>query len=723
MPSISSVFLVISLILAVLIGPQTRAWSWGPALLALGLAVAAAIPEFWKKGRGTGDFALLVLGTLTVGWFAWRAWGSPVAELAQADLLLLAGAVGAFVSVRAIEGNRPAERVLIWGIALLLLANVVVVALQVQTPSFAPLFKSRPALFPSGFFGHYNEAANYLIASSLIVAAAALFSRDKLPSRLIWGLIAIAGLAAVYFTRSRGGVLGAAVGSGVFACTALVIAKQRGSRWFALGLLAIPMIGLAIGAYLFSGWQDSQQIRNAAVTITTVMDNSSRLHLYGAAVSCFFLHPWLGGGSRSFSWESFQVLTRKINGNSSTHKPEQAHNELLQALTDYGLVGAGLVTALLGAVALVAFIRILFLKADDSSDVWRLGGLAALAGMLVQSSFSAVFHLMPGVLFLGISLGMMSRSSAGGGRKWHVPGSKFFLTAAATACLILILPLGWKGARVTHALWSSHLGKGHEISPEMRIDALDRAIAIWPQSTFYVDRATTMQAKLAAADIGGAFDKKAAERVVIDYENAQRLHPFEPGAVVNRANMLSYLDRNSEAEEAYAQAIPMQGGMEPAFRAHFFHANHRLQKGNQAFQAGDSVAMLAELNVAADQIEKSVEHGADAHQMRIVIHETLGFAREANGDLQGALRAYDFASNLPYGAHVNYRAGMVMGELANKTWVENPSKALGYLIEAKRRIAMTPRLPAHIPESHLINYRTHLDQFIQLLKLFGAKEG
>ena len=66
---------------------------------------------------------------------------------------------------------------------------------------------------------------------------------------------------------------------------------------------------------------------------------------------------------------------------------------------------------------------------------------------------------------------------------------------------------------------------------------------------------------------------------------------------------------------------------------------------------------------------------------------------------------------------------MVMGELANKTWVENPSKALGYLIEAKRRIAMTPRLPAHIPESHLINYRTHLDQFIQLLKLFGAKEG
>ena len=104
--------------------------------MALGFSVTAALPAFWRKGRFTADFGLTVLGTITAAWFAWRAWISPVAELGEADLLLLAGAVGSFISIRAIEGNVVAERILLWGIALLLLANVVVVGKQVIDPSF-----------------------------------------------------------------------------------------------------------------------------------------------------------------------------------------------------------------------------------------------------------------------------------------------------------------------------------------------------------------------------------------------------------------------------------------------------------------------------------------------------------------------------------------------------------------------------------------------------------
>ena len=181
MPAISSIFLVLSLVFAVVIGPQTRPWTWGPAMLALGISVVAALPAIWKRGKAPADFGMLAFGALTAGWFAWRAWVSPVSEFGQADLMLVAGVVGAFVSVRAIAGHGGAERILSWGIALLLLASVVVIGKQLIDPTFTPVFRARSGdRMISGFFAHYNDAANYLIASSMLVGGAALFGRHAI---------------------------------------------------------------------------------------------------------------------------------------------------------------------------------------------------------------------------------------------------------------------------------------------------------------------------------------------------------------------------------------------------------------------------------------------------------------------------------------------------------------------------------------------------------------
>ena len=123
MPVVSALFLVIALVLAVVIGPQTRPWTWGPAMLALGMSTMAALPVFWRRGKFQADAGLLAFAWLVAGWFAWRTQVSPVAELGHTDLLLLCTAVGSFTSVRAIAGHATAERVLFWGSALLLLAS------------------------------------------------------------------------------------------------------------------------------------------------------------------------------------------------------------------------------------------------------------------------------------------------------------------------------------------------------------------------------------------------------------------------------------------------------------------------------------------------------------------------------------------------------------------------------------------------------------------------
>ena len=61
-----------------------------------------------------------------------------------------------------------------------------------------------------------------------------------------------------------------------------------------------------------------------------------------------------------------------------------------------------------------------------------------------------------------------------------------------------------------------------------------------------------------------------------------------------------------------------------------------------------------------------------------------------------------------------------MGKMAETLWKSrHPSEALGYFIEAKRRINMTGELPADITPSQRLEYLAYLDKSI--IFLTGAK--
>ena len=739
MPVISSVFLVAAWVLAVVVGAQTRPWTWGPAMVALGIAVVAAMPVFWKRGKTPADGGLLAVGLLAAAWFAWRAWVSPVWELGQADLLLLGGVVGAFVSVRAIAGHVLAERILGWGIALLLLASLVVIGKQLADPAFTPVFRTRVSDLPAGFFAVYNEAANYLIASSMIVGAAALFGRHALATRILWMALAIAGLAGVWFTRSRGGIFGAAVACGVFAAVALMIGKKRDARWFAPVLIAIPVMGVGIGAFLFMGWQTAQHLRFGESGGSGMMDNSCRLYFLGAALSCIGLHPLAGGGSRSYGWECFRFLNGKSNGDVITHNPEFVHNEWVQSATDYGLAGAGLLGGFLVALMLVAILRILFEAAPaerDGRDAWRIGGLAALVGMLVQSCFSFVFHMMPGALLLGICLGQMSRSaprSSGAG----MLASRMLLMIGALASILLLFSAGWTGCRVLRILWPAYFGDPSATSAEARIDALGDAIRLWPQAEFYQDRGRILQ-----DSAGSAADRRfreCVERASKDYQEASRRNPYDPWLVVTRAALLSQLrwdtepdllwrdagvdpERwDAEAEEWFVRGIALQGGMEPAFRAHFQFAAHFQRKGCRQFRLrpDNPVDACATLTLAAEQVEMAVSQmywvSPDMLEPRLCVHEFLGKAREAVGDQAGALQSYVFAATLDNGNRANYLVGLLLEKTAIAEFGNHhKDEAKAHFTEARRRVGMAVLLPQGVTPEQRVRILAEIDRYIFL---------
>lgn len=726
MPVVSALFLVIALVLAVVVGPQTRPWTWGPALLALTGSLAAAMPAIFRRGRFHADFGFIALAAITVVWFAARAIYSPVTEFGQADLLLLTSAVAAFISVRVVCGNLSAERILAWGMALLLLANLIVIGIQIFDPTFTPVFRSKATeKMVSGFFAQYNEAANYLIASAALMAAFAIFGNHRKPTRLFFFLLFIGALAGVWFTRSRGGIFGAAVALAAFFVIAMVAAKRRNAKWFVPAVIGVPLIGIGVSVFMIQGWMAAQEARLQGSGISSLMDNNARLYFLGIALSTIGSHPAIGGGARSYSWECFRFVDSKTNGDIITHKPELVHNEFAQAATDYGWIGAGLLGVLFAAVVLAVVLRSIFEKSSNGADqreAWRIGALAAFAGMFVQSCFSFVFHLLPGVLLLGITLGMMSRpGDSETGAK--AVGNRITFGVAGIACLVLLAVAGWNGARVTGILWPTYFAKVPLRSPESRIEALTRAIEIWPQSSFHQDRALN-RAEM-AKDPSTLNRTPLLEAAIADYQSAARYNPFDPTFAVNEASLLSELARDDQAEEKFRLATQLQGGMEPCFRSHFAFANHYLRKSIRIFDPKEPHHSLDALELAAEQMETAVKEmhwvTPDFHVPRAAIHQNLGIAREGAGDREGALQAYDFTSNLQNGQSAHYLAGVLIGKQAVEAWSKRrPSEALTLFMQAKQRLQKAGNaLPPGVSLSQRAEYSAYLDETIAFLK--GAK--
>lgn len=722
MAAISSIFLVLSLVLAVLIGPQLRSWSWGPAMLPLGIAIAAAIPSLWKRGKLPADLPLVALGIVTTGWFAIRALISPVVEMGQADLLLLASAVGAFVCVRSIEGNGSAEKLLAWGIALLLLASAVVSCMQIFDTDYSPLFRARIVRFPSGFYGHYNEGANFLIGASLLTGAFAIFGTSGMVSRVLLGLVAVFGLAMVSFSGSRGGQLGAVAGIATLTVLAMVVAKRRDSKWFGKLLVALPLIAIVGGVFVYIGWQH----RAAGKASLAMLDDDIRLYLMGIAVSCMGLHPWGGGGSRSFTWECYRFWDPKVHGFNKA-KPELVHNELLQSVTDYGILGATGLLVLLAAIALVAVLRVGTDRKPFSGNAtaWQVGGLAAFVGMFLQSNFSFVFHVVPQAILLGVCLGYAVRVPAGAGASAppaSLASSRLLLSAVGAACAILLVNFGWKGTLVTRVLWPVMFSKDAVTAPEDKIEALSTAIATWPQSSFYQDRGLIYQE--AASAIGEGWTKSNEVAWALDdYAAARKLYPNDPVITINQANLLSSVGRDGEAEDAYEQTLRLQGGMENAFFGRYHFANHLLRKGLREFSEGRQPECAATLKVALEQVEISVDlipwMGA---KLRIAILESLGTALEAGGnkDYMEALGLYNQAAATPGGITGHYRAGVLLGKMAVQAWSDrNPSRALALFLEARKRATTSPHIPADVSPAEKAEYLAYLERTITFLQ--GAK--
>jgi hypothetical protein len=339
-------------------------------------------------------------------------WWTPASWLGWREWLLWFQMWGVFVLALHFGKGRAHRVVLVSTMAGLALAGVGMAAFQRYVdPSWmmmglsqAPQFFGRSA----GMFGVPNSLAG-LLELMLPVTLALVFSRSLgAVGKLLCGWLALLFTFAVVLTGSRGGWLGL---GGALVLWPILMASTWRKRLAGLALVAVG-IG-AIGVAIYYG---SEPARTRIQPMLNGQFEHTRPIIWRVGVEIWKDAPWLGTGAASYDVK-FEPR-RPLN---FYERPEWTHNDYLNTLSDYGVVGftlwAGAGVWLLGwGWRAVQPGRLGNGKRHDwvASRKWRLGlflGLIAYALHLMVD-----FHTkIPALAFAAaLSMGWLLRDAEGG---------------------------------------------------------------------------------------------------------------------------------------------------------------------------------------------------------------------------------------------------------------------------------------------------------------------
>lgn len=202
---------------------------------------------------------------------------------------------------------------------------------------------------------------------------------ERLPW-LKWSLIALAILEGIliFFTETRGTIIGLVLALALAALLTLVTAGKR-ARSFAAGALVLILI-LVGGFYLArnSAFVQDNSILHRVATISLV-DGATRLTIWQMALSGTLERPLTGWGQEGFNY----VFNKQYNPSLYQQEPwfDRAHNAFIDWLSAGGVPGFLLYLSLFGSALWLLW------RSSELSRPERIALTAALVGYAVHNLF------------------------------------------------------------------------------------------------------------------------------------------------------------------------------------------------------------------------------------------------------------------------------------------------------------------------------------------------
>jgi len=410
---------------------------------------------------------------------------------------------------------------------------------------------TRPAQYAgrgSGTFICPNHFAAFLGMVFPLLLGRIVLARCGAAQRIVLAYVTLVLLAGIGVSVSRGAWVATAITLLLFAGVAF---HHRGGRWIALSLLIVA----GCGAYVLA--QRSTIVRDRFSyerSYTTPHEMRSRLWIWQSAWDMWRDHPWIGVGPGHFD-HRFPAYRVRLAQN----RPGRVHNDYLNLLTDWGVVGAGLGLGALGLLAVGGMKTWRHVRrganelgtasSDRAACVLGMGGGLTFAALHAGAEFN-LYVPATGALMAMLAGGLAAQLRYATRRYWfrmHWP-ARLGITASSllvvAALAVQALPLAREGRYLETAAARKH--------PADKLPWLHLALQVEPrnyETLFAIGECH----RLISWEGNPGWDEEV-QAAMRWFRAADLLNPYSPYHPLHLGMCLDWLGYHSLAEPWFKEA-------------------------------------------------------------------------------------------------------------------------------------------------------------------------
>jgi O-antigen ligase len=417
-----------------------------------------------------------------------------------------------------------------------------------------------------------NHLAGFLEMILPLGLAYTIVGRVKPLTRILVGYASLVILLGIGVSVSRGGWIATGIALSFFFT---ILIRYRSHRVAGLAALALLVI---MGSVFVVKTQQSRK-RFQELFVSGKLENI-RFRLWRPAIELWRENPWWGAGPAHFDYRFRQYRPDDIQA-----RPDRVHNDYLNTLADWGIVGTALVAAAWGLLfwGIVKTWKFVRRQSSDLSSkssnrfTFVLGATTGLVAILLHSVVDFNMHIPANAILAVVLMALLSSHLRFATNNYWV-SMRWWGRGVLT--VLLLGALGYLGAqqvrlsRETVWLLKAEQAKAH--SPE-QINLLKKAIEVEPKN-FKTAYSIGESVRLHSWR-GDEGYEQLAQAAMKWFDRAIRLHPYDAYSYLRYGMCLDWLGRSEEAEPYYRRALELDPN------GYYMNAHqgwHLVQKGDYA---------------------------------------------------------------------------------------------------------------------------------------------
>ncbi len=390
-----------------------------PSYGVLGLVGLSALFSLRRSQPSPSQWCLAITGVF-LSYILARAFFSPVPYIARSDIYSVLAGLVVYLFTACVLTSTKQRMLFVCFLLVLAVGHSLIGAVQFRDhTNFMPISWLQRCDYEqraSGFYICPNHLAGLLEVVGVMGLSIVCWSRWPFWSKMLVGYGTGICYVGLVLTGSRGGYLSTGVSLVVFAFLSLTVLRRAPGRlfWKIGGAGALAAIVFSLLTIHFMG--KSPFLSNRAQN--TFETTNMRVDLWQGALQQWKLQPIFGTGSGTFLYYGRLFRTDRVQ-----QDPIYTHNDYLNLLAEYGLVGGLGIVLFLGVhlwKGAGSFARLGPKRVAVSQRVWsnalalNIGAIAAVASYLAHSALDFNLHIPGNLLLFAFVFGILANE--GGAR-------------------------------------------------------------------------------------------------------------------------------------------------------------------------------------------------------------------------------------------------------------------------------------------------------------------